>query len=103
AAADSHLPYRVVSLTGGKRDETAEQLQTTLKLNPRQGDACHNLGTVRLRQGKPGLAVRWFRRALEMQPGSADTLAGLGLALLGARKRHGGPPGFQGALPARPH
>jgi tetratricopeptide (TPR) repeat protein len=61
-------------------DEAAECFRAALARDPNFADAWHNLGTVRLNQGKWSAAVRCYHRALTLRPESADTLAGLGWA-----------------------
>ena len=57
---------------------------------------------ARLRQGRAEIALRCFRKVLELQPESADAQAKLAVAMVNAGKTEAAVPVFQRALQQNP-
>lgn len=65
----------------GALDEAARRYLKILQRAPRDFNALHMLGILRLAQGKPGEAVRLIRQALAIDPRFPDAHLNLGIAL----------------------
>lgn len=57
----------------GAPEETETAFRTLVALQPRDGAAWHNFGTVLLAQHKPEQAIEMFERSLEVRPDSPPT------------------------------
>jgi tetratricopeptide (TPR) repeat protein len=96
------LQQAVILHRQGRIEEAARLYQAVLQSEPKEFDALHFLGLIRLRQGHADEAQKLLRRALNQQPGSAEANNSLGqiLAALGrweeARAR------YEKALAAKP-
>lgn len=74
----------------GRLDEAAAHLLAGLRLAPRSAVGTGLLGDVRMTQGRSEEAIRLYRRAIELEPGSHRWRAALEAALA-ARDRPSGP------------
>jgi Tfp pilus assembly protein PilF len=52
----------------GLTDEATEEFHKAIEANPWNATAHGNIGVIYLRQGQPKEAVKWFERALEIDP-----------------------------------
>jgi FkbM family methyltransferase len=65
----------------GDLAEAERRLVALARQEAGNGAACHNLGTVFLRQGRHQEAVDWYRESIKRRPGNAPSYAQLGHAL----------------------
>lgn len=65
----------------GEFEAAAAAFEHLLREHPACLEALHDLGVVRLRQGRLGEAEACFRRVLEVAPEAAESLNGLGVVL----------------------
>lgn len=64
--------------------------------------SCYNLGLIMLAKGNQRQAAKWFRRALEMQPGLAEAANNLGCALEALGRLEEAEGSFEKALETKP-
>ena len=69
-------------LAGGQYDQATDLLETALAIDPRNRAAYIALARVAQSQNLPGKAIRFYGRALEMEPNDVAALAGQGEALV---------------------
>jgi tetratricopeptide (TPR) repeat protein len=62
----------------------AKLYHETLKREPHNAEALHNLGVIALQEGKAREAIRWLKKAIRRNPAYTDAYSNLGLALKGA-------------------
>ncbi|HSG82757.1 MAG TPA: protein kinase, partial [Gemmatimonadota bacterium] len=69
-------------------DETIEQSQKTLELEPTYFQSCHDVGTAYLELGQPEEALKWYRKAQAMDTAvrSYDAFLVRALAAMGERE-----------------
>jgi tetratricopeptide (TPR) repeat protein len=84
---EDKLSFAKSSLQAGKVREAEAVLSSILNSDPQHFDALHLSGIANLMQGKLDAASKHFRKAVEVEPGSAKTLYNLGL-LHKLRKEH---------------
>lgn len=80
------LQSAVSCFQAGDLGGAAVHCSTLLESLPKEPNALHILGAVRLRQNDPGTAVRLLTTAHEAQPKNAEVLINLGAALRGCNK-----------------
>src|SRR6202034_1223407 len=72
----AHLGLGEVLLRVGEFEDSANELQTALRLDPRSAGAHQGLGLVYLQDGEIDLAADEFRRALAIRPDYLHALRG---------------------------
>lgn len=63
--------------TAGRREEAVDALVQAAALDPQSGPVAVRIGALLLALGEAERAARWYRRALTLRPGHADSLRGL--------------------------
>jgi superkiller protein 3 len=69
-------------LRSGDFDKAARELETVVRLDPKEAGAHYGLGLIRLQQGNFDAGAAAFRQALVLRPKYVDAQEGLGEALL---------------------
>jgi len=84
-------------------DDNIEFLRHALDVNPNLAFAHNNLGSVDLKQDRPGDAVVHFEKALELEPNSPKTQNNLGLAFVALGRLEEAEPHYRKAVELDPH
>lgn len=79
--AESHYALGFVLHLQKQLPEALHQLDRCLDLDPLRPQACIVAGACALIRNEPIVAERYFRRAIEIEPGNASAWANLGVAL----------------------
>lgn len=66
--------------TAGRREEAVDALVRAAALDPQSGPVAVRIGALLLVLGEEERAARWYRHALVLRPGHADSLRGLAAA-----------------------
>src|SRR5260370_14390103 len=103
-AADAGLIFlEAIRLHGeGRLDEAASLYSRILQDDQTQFDCLHNLGLLRLQQGRPADAVDLILRALNNKPQSFEAHNSLGIALIALGRTDAAVTSYQKALAINP-
>lgn len=69
-----------IALREGRIDEADSLVQSLLKGEPRHADALHQLGVIRMHQGRPDAAAVHFAEAVQIKPTAPEIFVALGQA-----------------------
>jgi tetratricopeptide (TPR) repeat protein len=99
----AQLFHQAVDLERQNRLSEAETLyRTILKAIPNNFESLHNLGLIRMRQGKPEDAIRFFRKALNQKPNSPEASGNLGNAYLALNRLEDAVARYEKVIALRP-
>jgi tetratricopeptide (TPR) repeat protein len=100
--AQEHFAQAVALHQQGKLAEAAPHYAAMLAEDPGNFAALHNLGILRARLGEVEAALALIRRALELQPDSAEAHNSLGNALVAAGRHQEAVAAFSTAVSLKP-
>ncbi len=98
----SRLRQAVALHQAGTTDKARLLYEEILGEDPRQFDALHLLGVIAAQSADPRAALRWFDRALGVNPGSAVAHFNRGTTLQGLGLRDGALESYDRAIGTRP-